>query len=232
MKSRFLSILRTSFVAVAAVAAATTCLVPAVAFAGGKKAPAPRPAKEYAVFETHPAEKVTVAIDPCMRQDDCDFFRLPYIRHSMIPVRVIITNDSDTTLDLDEARMQFISGSSDRLPAATQDDLNRRLFSTKQAKGGSHIPLTPIPIHHAPIDKKIMQDDEDFGFRSTQVTPHSTMAGYLFYDVKDLDEPPLKGAEIYVKMIRFFGGKELFAFTLPFDKWLATQKSTSNHASQ
>lgn len=204
--------------------AAVACLAPAASLAGGKKAPEPRPAREYAVFDTHPQEKVTVAIDPCTRPENCDFFRLPYIRHSMIPVRVVITNDSDTALNLDEARMQFISANSDKLPAATLDDLNRRLFSTKQAKGGSHIPLTPIPIHHAPIDKKIMQDDEDFGFRSTTVAPHSTLAGYLFYDVKDLDDPPLKGAEIYVKMIHTAAGKELFAFTLPFDKWLATQK--------
>ena len=203
----------TFFVAVAMVALST-----APAFAGGKKAPPPRQANQYPAFDTHPNEHVSVAIDPCNEPRDCDFFRLPYIRHSLIPVRVIITNDSDSALDLNDVRMQFITANNDKLPAATLDDINRRLFNTKQAKG-TKVPLIPIPIHHAPIDKKITDDDKDFGFQGTTVNAHSTLAGYLFYDVKDLDDPPLKDAEIYVKMIHT-NGKELFAFSIPFDKWL------------
>ena len=205
--------------------AAVTLAVPALA--RDKQAPAARPAAEYPASDSHPAEHVTVAIDPCTEPGSCDFFRLPYIRHSFIPVRVIITNDSDTALNLDEVRMQFISANRDKLPAATVDDINRRLFSTKQAKG-TKVPLIPIPIHHAPIDKKITQDDQDFGFKTTTVTPHTTIAGYLFYDIKDLEDPPLKDSEIYIKMIHTAKGKELFAFSLPFNKWLASQKSASS----
>lgn len=194
--------------------------------AGGKKAPPARPAREYVAVDSHPQEHVTVAIDPCTNPSDCDFFRLPYIRHSLIPVRVIITNDSDSPLDLNDARMQFISANHDKFPAATLDDLNRRLFSAEKA-AGRKVPIVPIPIpgRRTPIDKKITADDDDFGFKSTTVTAHSTLAGYLFYDVKDLDEPPLKDAEIYIKMIHTSGGKELFAFSIPFNKWLIAQKT-------
>lgn len=210
LRNRF----ETLFVAAAMVALFTTS-----AFAGGKKAPPPLQASQYPAFDTHSNEHVSIAIDPCNEPRDCDFFRLPYIRHSLIPVRVIITNDSDSPLDLNDVRMQFITANNDKLPAATQDDINRRLFSAKQAKG-TKVPLIPIPIHHAPIDKKITEDDNDFGFQGTTVNPHSTLAGYLFYDVKDLDDPPLKDSEIYVKMIHTKGGKELFAFSIPFNKWL------------
>lgn len=227
MKSHFFRALRTSLLL-----AVCVVVLPLSLHASGKKAPPALPASQYPAFDSHPQEHVAIAIDPCTEPHDCDFFRLPYIRHSLIPVRVIITNDSDAPLDLTEVRMQFITANSDKFPAATLDDLNRRLFSTAKAKGG-RIPLTPIPIHHAPIDKKITQDDDDFGFKSTTVAPHSTLAGYLFYDVKDLDDPPLKGAEIYIKMIHTAGNKELFAFSIPFSKWLATQKPAaadhSNH---
>jgi len=193
------------------------------ALAGGKKAPPVNPASQYPAFDSHADEKVADAIDPCTDPKDCDFFRLPYIRHSLIPVRVIITNDSDAPLDLNDARMQFISGHSDKLPAADLEDINRRLFSTKEARG-TKVPLIPITIHHAPVDKKITDDDRDFGFQSTTVAPHSTLAGYLFYDVKDIDDDsnvsPLRDAEIYVKMIHVKGGKDLFAFSIPFNKWL------------
>ena len=206
----------------------------ALAFA--KKAPPARPAGEYPAFVAHPADHVTIAIDPCTQPDDCDFFRLPYIRHSLIPVRVIITNDSDAPLDLAEVRMQFISANNDKIPAATLDDINRRLFSLKAAHG-TKIPLTSIPLHQGPIDKKITQDDDDFGFKGTTVAPHSTSAGYLFYDVKDLEDDsnvsPLKNAQIFVKMIHTTSGKQLEAFSIPFNKWLnATAASTPKNPTQ
>jgi len=193
---------------------------------------APPPAKiatEYAAHDTHPDEHVTVAAEPCEDEKDCPFFRLKYQEHGLLPVRVIITNDSDHALSLDEARMQFISAANDKLPAATPDDINRRLFTIKNARG-TKIPVIPITVHH-PVDKKILDDDKDFGFKTTTVAPHSTLAGYLIYDVKQLDEPVLAHAELYVKMIRTKeGDQELFAFSIPFDKWLAENPdAASNH---
>src|SRR5689334_2899010 len=103
--------------------------LPIPCIAGGKKVTDPKPANQYPAFDSHPLEHVSIAIDPCTEQRDCDFFRLPYIRHSMIPVRVIITNDSDSALDLSQVRMQFIARDGEKYPAANLDDLNRRLFS-------------------------------------------------------------------------------------------------------
>jgi hypothetical protein len=210
---------------------ATTCILAACAVAASHKAPPVKSANQYAAFDTHPAEHVTIGIDPCNDPDKCSFFRLPYIQHGFIPVRVIITNDGDTALTLNDVRIQFISAANDKIPAADLDEINRRLFNLKKSMG-THLPLPiPVTIHHAPVDKKITEDDADFGFQSTTVNPHSSLGGYLFYDVRGLDDPPLKGAQIYVKMIYTLDHKhELFPFTIPFDKWLAANppdKSTS-----
>jgi hypothetical protein len=197
------------------------------AFSADKKAPPTKPANQYIIFDTHPQEHVTIAADPCTETRDCDFFRLPYLQHGFIPIRVIITNDGDTALSLDEVRIQFISANKDVIPAATLEDINRRLFSTKRAMG-TKVPLVPLRIPHAPIDKKITEDDKDFGFSGTTVNAHSTLAGYLFYDVRELDDPALKGAQLYLKEIRTLDGKtQLFAFTIPFDKWLAANPSAA-----
>jgi hypothetical protein len=206
-------------------ALALACVLPASA--ADKKALPPKPAGEYAAFDAHPAEHVTIAADPCDNQKECDFFRLPYVAHSLIPIRVIITNDGDQTLSLEDARFQFISANNDKIPAADLEEINRRMFTFKSAQG-TKVPLIPLTVHHAPIDKKVLQDDTDFGFKTTTVQPHSTLAGYLFYDIKSLDDPAFKGAELYIKMIHTgpdtSGAKrELFAFTIPFDKWLATR---------
>jgi hypothetical protein len=207
----------------------TTCLFAVTSLAADKprKAPPAKPANQYAAFDAHPKEQVTVAAEPCNDPKDCDFFRLPYVQHGFVPVRVIFTNDSDTALSLDDVRIQFISANNDKIPAATDDDINRRLFSTHSAMG-TKVPLVPLTIHHPPVDKKITEDDNDFGFNTTTVQPHSTLAGYLFYDVRPLDEYPLKGAELYVKMVytapdKDGNKKQLFDFNIPFNKWLSTQ---------
>jgi hypothetical protein len=211
-------------------AAAVLALTALVAKASDKKGPVPvKPAAEYAAFDAHPDEHVTVAADPCDDPKECPFFRLPYIEHGLLPIRVIFTNDGDSPLSLADARMQFISANNDKIPAATEDDINRRLFTIHSAQG-TKIPIIPITVHH-PVDKKISQDDNEFGFQGTTVKAHSTLAGYLFYDVKGLDDPALKGAQLYVKMVHTLDGKqELFAFTIPFDKWLAANPNApSSH---
>ncbi len=192
-----------------------------------KTAPPVKPASQYDTFDAHPKENLTIAVEPCDDPKDCSFFRLPYVQHSLLPIRVIITNDGDRAVSLDDARMQFISANRDVIPAATDDDLNRRLFLMKSVRGSKiplPAPLPAIPIHHTPVDKKILQDENDFGFQGTVVNAHSTLAGYLFYDVKALNDPALKGAEFYVKMVHSLDGKQdFFSFTIPFDKWLAAQ---------
>jgi hypothetical protein len=213
--------------AIAVILATFCAFSPPVARAADRKAPPPKPAAQYDAFDAHEKEQVTIAAEPCDDPADCKFFRLPYVQHGLMPIRVIITNDSDRALSLDDARLQFISANNDVIPAATPEDINRRLFNiknTKPSKIPMPAPIPAIPIHHAPVDKKITQDDDDFGFQGTVVNAHSTLAGYLFYDVKPLDDPPLKGASFYVKMIHALDNKkQLFAFTIPFDKWLAAQ---------
>ena len=211
--------------------AALVCLAPSVASASDhQSAPPAKSANTYPAFDTHPDEHVTIAADPCDDPKLCPFFRLPYIEHGLLPIRVVITNDSDRALSLDDARMQFISADDQKIPAATEDDINRRIF-TYHSTQPIHIPLIPIPIKRTPVDKKISQDDNDFGFQGTVVNAHTTLAGYLFYDIKGLDDPALRHAELYVKMVHTLDGKqELFAFSILLDKWLdANPDAPSNH---
>lgn len=197
------------------------------AHARQKHAPPVKPANQYAAYDTHANEKLTIAAEPCIDPKDCDFFRLPYIEHGFIPIRIIFTNDGDTALTLDDVRIQLITADNNVVPAATDEDLNRRLFTTGGVRGTPiplPAPLPPIHVHRAQVDKKITQDNDDFGFSGTVVNAHSTLAGYLFYDTRGLDSPPLKDASIYVKEIWTMDRKkELFSYTIPLNKWLATQ---------
>ena len=207
------------------VATALLTAVP-VCLAATKQAP---PAPEITAVparETHEKDKGTVAVEPFETRAKADFFRLDYPGHSLLPVRLLVRNDSDTALDLSDVRIQFVAADGTKLPAATPDEMNRRLFRFKDLQP-KHVPGTPITYHSTPVDKKILDDDRDFSFTQTTVAPHSTASGFLFYDVKDLDDPPLRHAEIDMKQAHFSDTRhtELFAFTVPMDKYLETQKN-------
>ena len=196
-----------------------------LAFAAKKEAPPAQAASAYPAKDAHAKEHVTVAAEPFDTRTKGEFFRNDYSGHSILPVRLVIQNDSDAPLDLNQARMQFIAADGTKLPAATPDELNRRLFRFKDIKE-KRIPGTGITYRPTPVDKKILDDDKDFSFSQTVIPPHSAASGFLFYDIKEVDDPPLRGAELYVKMIHSKAdGKdaELFAFSVPFDKYLAVE---------
>lgn len=194
-----------------------------------KKAPPVPDIAAVPARDSHAQDHVTIAAEPFETRAKADFFRLDYPGHSLLPIRLIIRNDGDTPLDLTDVRIQFIAADGTKLPAATPDEMNRRLFRFKDIQP-RRIPGTPITYHSTPVDKKILDDDKDFGFHDTTIAPHTTSSGFLFYDVKDIDDPLLKHAELYLKQMHAADSKhtELFAFTVPFDKYLAVQNAAED----
>jgi hypothetical protein len=183
----------------------------------------PKPAlnaHEYEMQDSHDSEHVTIAAIPGDTKETRPDTRLDYYDHGLMPIRVVVTNDSDFAVNLDDARIHFITADNAVLPAATVEDLERILFTLKSATG-SKVPLPlpiPIPITHGKnaIDKKILADDADFSFQTTTVKPHTTVSGYLFYDMTGVDEPVLLHATLELRKVRFaVTGKVLDTFEIP-----------------
>ena len=63
-----------------------------------------------------------------------------------------------------------------------------------------------------------MQDFDDFEYSAATVPPHSTRAGFFFYDVQGLGDDPLKGAHLTLRDLRDANGKALFFFDILLDK--------------
>jgi len=174
-------------------------------FASAEKARTPvraKPAAQYPFHDAHAAEHVTIAAEPGDSKEARPDTRLDYFGHDMLPIRVIVTNDSDKPLTLDDARIDFITADNTKVPAATTDDLNRRLFELKQTKPTT-IPIIGIKVRKKPVDTKIMADDADFGFKTTTVAPHTTVAGYLYYDMEGVSQPMLKNATLELRKVRW-----------------------------
>ena len=108
------------------------------AFAAKKEAPPALAASAYPAHDTHEKEHVTIGVEPFDTRAKGEFFRNDYAGHSILPVRLVIQNDSDAPLDLNQARMQFIAADGTKLPAATPDELNRRLFPLHGHQAEAH----------------------------------------------------------------------------------------------
>ncbi len=197
---------------------ALTLAIPIAAHADKPRAvPPPLPAAQYASHDTH--EQVTIAADPGDSKDSAPHTRIDYLAFGFVPIRIIVTNDSAQPLSLDDARILFVAANDVSENAATHEELDRGIFQIRDAKG-KRIPLpAPLPSIRTkpkPIDSQIIADDNDFGFKSSTVPPHSTTAGWLFYDVRDLDRDPLKGATIELRKVRWAEtNKALDTFEIP-----------------
>jgi len=175
-------------------------------------------APDYPDVDAHANERVSIAADPFDTEDRTRFFRLDYLKHGLMPIRIIVTNAGDRPVSLDDVRIQFISAANDRIPAALPEEMDRRMNNVSNPLDKPRLPI-PLP-HGATHNQKIDQDLRDFGFQTTLVDPHTTIAGFLFYDVSDLEKPVLQGAQIYVKMVKDADGRDLFPFTIELDKLL------------
>lgn len=190
------------------------------------KVPAVQPATSFAAVEVHEKEKVAIAAEPYDTKEKESIFRIDYLSHGVMPVRLIVTNLGDRPISLRDARILFQTPAGDRIQAAEPDDVERLM--TRKEREGEKIPMPgPIPsIRMKPkaSNKDVEADFDEFEYGALVVEPHTTRAGFLFYDVSELDNP-LKGSKLHLHEVRDADGKELFYFEIPFDKYLQSKSS-------
>lgn len=199
------------------------------AWASNHTVPPVQPATTYPDVEVHAKEKVAIAAEPYDTRQKESIFRVDYLGHGVMPIRLIVTNNGDRPISLRDARILFQTADGDRIQAAEPEDVER-LMTRKEREGGK-IPLPgPFPpIHTKPkaSNTEVEQDFDQFEYGALVVEPHTTRAGFLFYDVSQLDHP-LKGAKLHLHELRDADGNELFYFEIPFDKYLQSKSSQMN----
>jgi hypothetical protein len=193
-------------------------------------APPPvQPATTYPAVEVHSQEQVAIAIEPYDTKEKEAIFRVDYVSHDVMPVRLIVTNLGERPISLNQARILFETADGQRIQAAEPEDVERLM--TRKEREGAKIPMPgPFPpIHTKPkgSNKEIEADFDTFEYSSLVVEPHTTRAGFLFYDVSGMTNP-LVGAKLYLRDLRDADGKELFSFEVPFNKYLKSKSSVMN----
>jgi hypothetical protein len=181
-------------------------------------------AKTYPAVDAHTDEKVAIAADPFDMADKTAFMQVPYKDNDILPIRVIISNDSDAPLNLSQMQVQMrTENPRAKVSPSDFDDLYRRL--ARQERRGDEQSRNPLPIPlpgrklKPQVKKEWQEEIESLHFKWLVVEPHSSVSGFLFFDVRDLDHP-LAGGHLYLDGIRDERGKELWFFDIPLEKYL------------
>ena len=198
-------------------------LVAAGAYTRAADLPEAKDATTYPAVDVHSKEQVAIAVEPFDSAQKCKVFQVDYLKYRFMPFRIIVTNQGDRPISLKDARIYFISTTGEKIQAAEPEDVERRV--RPKDRRGVNIPVGPIKIHTKgkASDDKIEQDFNRFEYGALAVEPHTTRAGFLFYDMDGLGATPLRNAKVVFRELRNADGQELFYFEIPLNKYLAAQ---------
>ena len=184
--------------------------------------PAAYHANSYPARSFDAQEHVTIAADPYDMPDKAAIFAADYASSGLLPVRIIISNDSDAPLALTDLKVEMVTNSRDKLVPQRPEDIMRRLSRTDSRPDEQR--QVPLPLPHRKPKKAVKEEVQDeierSQFLARAVEAHSTQSGFMFFDVAD-SRNPLAGANLYVSGIRNSKGTELIYFEIPMEKYLS-----------
>jgi hypothetical protein len=182
--------------------------------------PAAQPAKTYPAHNEDSSHAIAVGLDPYDNDAKAKVFSIHYNELDLLPIFVVITNDGNEPVQLSGMNAQLVTANHSKLDPASTDEIRRRVtrpvsqrsyplpFPTKTIKGG--------------VSQKQLEEIERAQFGARAVEPHSTQAGFLFFDVSGISSP-LSGASFYLTGVHDAKGNEIMYFEIPFDRSLPRQ---------
>jgi hypothetical protein len=184
----------------------------AAAFAADKDVPfRAAPAGSYPHRQT--SERVTIAASPYNSGDRVKeaFGKLDPYQHGVLPVLIVIENDSDQTLQLDRMEVQYNGPNHNKVEATPADEVkfvgsNPRRPGTVPIPGGAVI----LKGKKNPLD---VWEIEGRAFTAKMIPPGQTASGFFYFQTG-----VQRGATVYLNGLReAASGKALFYFEIPLD---------------
>ena len=178
--------------------------------------PVAKPAGTYPLRDQHSDEGVAVAIEPYNSAEKAQIFTVKWMEEGFLPIFLVVTNDSDQPVSLAGLQIQLITAHREKLSAATNDELYRRLAHVSASGPKYPLPFPRTKVKGA-VGKKALDEMDAAQFSAKAVEPHSTQSGFVFFDVTGISSP-LEGARFYLTGLRDAKGGELLYFEIPFQK--------------
>jgi hypothetical protein len=171
----------------------------------------PGPVTQYPARQS--SNQVTVAVEPYRDRDKVRkvFGRTDFEKLGVVPLLVVIANDSDEVLRADEIRVQLITADRQRIDSLAADDVLR--------SGGIERPeMTPRPSPIPGLGRRKPRDSPEIAqreFAAPVVPAHGVEHGFFYFRMgKGPDR--LAGSTAYITGIKEAKtGQELVYFEIP-----------------
>ena len=178
--------------------------------------PVAKPASTYPLHDHHSDENVAIGVDPYDTPEKAEIFNVKWSEQGFLPIYLVITNDSDQPVSLTGMQVQLITAHREKIPAASNDDLYRRLAHVNASGPKMPLPFPRTKVKGA-VGKKALDEMDAAQFSAKAVEPHSSQAGFVFFDVAGISSP-LDGARFYLTGLRDAKGGDLLYFEIHFQK--------------
>lgn len=135
--------------------------------------PKAQPAFSYPAHDHHAKENVTVGLDPYDDSAKAKIFTVNYRDHDLLPILLVVTNDSDEPIELSEMNAQLVTADRSKLSAATVDDILRRISHPHAS--GARVPV-PFPTKRVKggVNSKELDEILSAQFKAKAVEPRSS----------------------------------------------------------
>lgn len=171
---------------------------------------APGAASSYATKQTN--ENVTIGLKPYDNEDlaHTAFGKLNPYQYGILPILVVIQNDTNESLRLDGMRVRYTDYDGQEIDATPAADVP---YAVDHPKRPSNPVMLPIPPelrkkHKSPLSGPEIQTR---AFAARMLPPHESASGFFYFQAHHRP-----GASLYVNGItRASSGKELFYFDIP-----------------
>ena len=181
----------------------------AAAFAADKEAPfKAAPAASYPHHQTNGG--ITIGVDPYVSGDKLKaaFGKLDPYQYGVLPVLVVIQNDSKETIRLDRLKVEYVGPASNRMEATPAKDV-------RYAKGPERPSVYPGPGGQIKLKSKKNPLDaweiDGRAFAAKMLPPGQPASGFFYFQTAL--QP---GSTLYLSgMSEASTGKELFYFEVP-----------------
>jgi len=170
---------------------------------------APGPASSYPAKQTNEHVTVAAVVYDTEELAHTAFGKLNPNQYGVLPILVIIQNDTDQALKLDRLQAQYTSADGRNLDATPAEDVK-----TLEGAERPDVPVArPIPIHRkhkSPLD---VWEIDGRGFAAKLLPPHESVSGFFYFQTAHRP-----GSRFYLTGIKVAStGQDLFYFDIPLE---------------
>lgn len=177
-----------------------------------------KPADAYPARDAH--EGLTVAAEPFDTPDEVReaFGKNDPHRVGILPLLLVITNNSDKAVRLDNLKVEFITYNRQKIEPTAARDVAARMRKQTQTSGNIPVPKPRIGLPGVGGESDRGLDVLINAFEVRMAVPRSTVAGFLYFDTGRLQNW-ISGSKLFLTGMKWANnGQELMYFEVDLDQ--------------